>query len=205
MHGTMGGAARALALKPRRRAEIARGAARARWQPEVMVLTQPRDDEELECFVAQYGNGYAKHGPCDPTAVLVDALSACRGNACLARMMPVFIWRARAEVLGDSKRFSAMPAEDACALGYFLELTQRFGKYDARRLREAQSATRALRRGSRSVTSPFVFFNAIDTPLRMEHAVALTSPLAKSWNLVLGEPDESFESYFNRAARHAAA
>jgi hypothetical protein len=204
--GLRGGPARAKALDLNRRTEISRDAARVRWQPEVLVLAQPRDLGELECFVAQYGNGYAQHGPCDPAAVLVRAIVASRNNACLARMIPVFIWRARGEIFEDPKKLVAVSALNACALGYLLELTQRFVEtHEATKLRGAKGVIRALRQKSRSIEAPFTFFHSTGNSLaRREHAERLTSPAARSWNLVIGEPDESFESYFTRAAQHAA-
>lgn len=193
-------------LKPRRRTEIAREAARARWKPGVLTLTQPRDLGELECFVAFYGNGLAKHGVCDPAAVLVSAIAACRNNACLARMIPVFVWRARFEIFKDPRKLVAVSAVNACALGYFLELAQRFVEvHTTTELRGAKGVICALRRKSRSIESPFVLFHSTrKSSSRREHAERLTSATARSWNLVIGEPDESFENYFTRAGRHAA-
>lgn len=186
-------------LSSERRVEIARDAARARWKPEVLVLSQPRDLEELECFVAFYGNGFAKHGVCDPGAALVQAVAASRDNACLARMLPVFIWRARADVLRGSALAEARGV-DACALGYFLELTQRFTT-SREGVHGAANVLRDLRRKSKSC-DPVVFFRSMDRPVFREHAARLTSPSAKEWNLVMGEPDESFESYFHRKVSH---
>lgn len=184
-------------------------AAQARWKPEVLVLAQPRDGKELQCFVAQYGSGYAQHGAdCDPTAVLVQALSACRSNACLARMLPVFIWRASRQIFGDPTKLLTLltvSTEEACALGYFLELTKRFGNR-VERPREAsrdelnlEDLVADLRRKTRSIERPFVWFRSMDASVLREHAARLTSATASSWNLILGEPDESFEGYFNRA------
>jgi hypothetical protein len=203
VHGRRGGEARAKVLKPRRRSEISRDAARARWKPEVLTLTQPRDDEELECFVAFYGNGLAQSRDCDPGAVLVRAAAVCRNNACLARMIPVFIWRARSEVFKDQKRLVDVSAGDACALGYFLELAQRFGASSGG-LPGSASALRALRRKSKTVVAPIVLFRSMDKSMLREHAASHTSPMARSWNLVVGEPDESFESYFERKVGNAA-
>jgi len=197
--GLLGGVARARALSPRRRTQIAQGAAEMRWQPECLVLSHPQDDEELQCFVSQYGNGHAQSVDVDSTSVLLRALVACRDNACLARMLPVFIWRARGEIFEDPKKLQAASAEKACALGFFLELTHRFGK-----LPEARGTIRALRRQISSVASPIVLFHSMNVPLLRDHAVRLTSPLARSWKLILGEPDVSFESYFKRAVKHAA-
>lgn len=201
--GLRGGAARAKAIEPRRRSEISRDAAQARWKPEVLTLAQPRDLGELERFVAFYGNGVAKHGACDPAAVLVRAISACRNNACLARMIPVFIWRARHEILKDPKKLVEATNEDACALGYFMELADRFGAPHGG-IRGARSVLRALHLKSESIASPIVIFRSMDRPMFREHAARLTSPAAKAWKLVIGEPDESFESYFNRKINHGS-
>lgn len=199
--GLRGGVARAKALDPSRRSEISRDAARARWKPEVLTLTQPRDDGEVERFVAFYGNGFAKHGACDPAAVLVSAISACRNNACLARMIPVFIWRARLEIFDGPNKIADATDVVACALGYFLELADRFGAPRGG-VRGAPNMLRSLRRKIGSITTPIVLFRSMDRPMFMEHAARLTSPTAKAWKLVVGEPDESFESYFNRKVDH---
>lgn len=182
--GLRGGPARAKKLGAGRRTEIARDAAKKRWEPEVLVLEQPRDVEELGWFVAQYGNGRARAGNCDPTAVLLEAVAACRHDAGLARMIPVFVHRAREQLFAEPKRLLAVSAEDACALGYFLELTSRMSKLDA-----SGDVLRDLRQKSHALKKPVVLF-------KRELAMKRTSPLAESWKLVLSEPDESFESYF---------
>ncbi len=184
--GLRGGPARAKKLGASRRSEIARDAAVVRWRPTVLVIDQPRDIEELRCFVAQYGNGHARADDCDPAGVLLRAIVACRNDAGLARMIPVFVHRARAEIFAEPKRLLAVSPEDACALGYLLELTCRLGKFDAPR-----GLLRDLRRKSRSLKDPVVLF-------KRELAARRTSPLATSWKLVLGEPDDSFESYFEK-------
>jgi hypothetical protein len=190
--GRKGGLARADALGGRARTDIARRAADARWKPDVLVLGTPRDHEELQCFVAQYGNGYARSTCSDPTAVLHRAIAASRNDACLARMLPVFIWRARQDFL-RSDRVADLPARDACALGYFFELAFRFG-----RARAATARIRQLRKCASSVKKPFVFFRLMDTSLLRERAAEMTSPTASAWNLILGEPDESYEIYFKK-------
>jgi hypothetical protein len=182
--GLRGGPARATKLTPAQRSEIARGAATKRWQPTVLVLEQPRDAEELRWFVAQYGNGRARAERCDPAAVLLAAVTACRQDAGLARMLPVFVHRARGEIFADPKRLLAVSAEEACALGYFLELTARLSKLDGPR-----DLLRELRQKSRSLKHSVVLF-------KHERAANQTSPLATSWKLKSGEPDASFESYF---------
>jgi hypothetical protein len=190
--GRRGGQARAAALGVRERSRIAREAARARWEPDVLVLDTPRDREELQCFVAQYGNGYARSTCEDPISVLHRAVAASRDDACLARMLPVFIWRAREDFL-RSDRVADLPARDACALGYFLELALRFGKVSGARV-----AIRRLRDRASSVTRPFVFFRVMDASMLRDRAAEMTSPTARNWNLILGEPDESYESYFKK-------
>jgi hypothetical protein len=190
--GRKGGLARADAIGTRACAHIARRAAGARWKPEVLVLDKPRDHEELQCFVAQYGNGYARSTCDDPTAVLHRAIAASRNDACLARMLPVFIWRAREDFL-RSDQLADLPPRDACVLGYFFELAFRFGK-----TRGSGVTIRRLRDSASSVTKPFVFFRLMDASMLRERAVEMTSPTARSWNLILGEPDESYEIYFKK-------
>jgi len=184
--GLRGGPARAKKLSADRKSEIARDAAAKRWQPTVLVLEQPRDIDELRWFVAQYGNGQVRSAGCDPVSVLLRAVVACREDAGLARMIPVFVHRARIEIFADPKRLLAVAPEEACALGYFLELTYRLSKLDGPR-----GLLRDLRSKSRSMKVPVVLF-------KRALAVPRTSPLAKTWKLVLGEPDDSFESYFEK-------
>ena len=198
--GLRGGAARAKALSAGRRSEIARGAAKARWQPNVLVLSQPKDHGELQCFVAQYGNGHAlADDTCDPAAVLLRSISACRDDGGLARMLPVFIWRARNKIFARPKVLLAVSPQEACALGYFLELTGRLGGS-----RLARGVLRDLRRKAATVKDPIIFFHLMDASMLREFAKERTSPLARAWKLVLGEPDESFESYFAKVVRHGA-
>jgi hypothetical protein len=194
--GRKGGVARATTLTKRQRAAIARAGAAARWRPEPLVLDVPRDHEELQCFVAQYGNGYCT-SKCDDTmgvlAVLHRAVEAARDDACLARMLPVFIWRARGHL--QPGRIACVSPRAACALGYFVELAFRFSNEPPARARPAVAALRAR---AAPVTRPFVFFHLMDTPGLRERAAAMTSPAARAWNLILGEPDDSFESYFRK-------
>jgi hypothetical protein len=183
--GLRGGPARARKLSARKRSAIAKTAATARWKPTVLTLVPPRDLEEVHCFVAQYGNGYAraKEG-CDPVVVLLQALTACRNDAGLARMLPVFIYRARLEIFKDQQRLLAVPQKEARVLGYFLELTCRLGKLESPR--QLLSELRGKMRGP----AVFLFHKALAAPR--------TSLLADTWKLVLGESDASFESYFKK-------
>lgn len=192
--GKRGGPARAKKLSARRKSEIAKVAAQARWKPSVLVLSNPKDHGELQCFVAQYGNGYASaDDTCDPTAVLIRAIAACRRDTCLARMLPVFIWRARSQIFAHPKKLLAVSPEEACALGYFLELTDRLG---GKRL--ASKVLPDLRRKTKTIEDPIVLFHLMNRPRLREFAATNSSSLARSWNLVLGEPDESFQSYFTQ-------
>lgn len=199
--GLRGGVARAKALSSRRKSEIAKIAAEARWKPGVLVLSQPKDHGELQWFVAQYGNGYAlADDTCDPAAVLLRSISVCRHDGGLARMLPVFIWRARDKIFARPKRLLAVSPEEACVLGYFLELTSNLGG-----VLLARGVLRDLRRKAAPVEKPIVFFHLMNRSMLREFAEERTSGLAKSWNLVLGEPDESFKSYFARAESFARA
>jgi hypothetical protein len=184
--GLRGGPARAKKLEAKQRSAIAKEGAAVRWAPVVLTLRQPRDLGELHCFVAQYGNGYARAEKCDPVDVLLQAITACRDDAGLARMLPVFVFRARVELWKEPRRLLAVSAEDACVLGYFLELTCGLGKLDASEL------LLGLRRKSRAVTKPVTVF-------RKKLAAPRFSALAASWKLVLSESEGSFASYFEKA------
>lgn len=189
--GGKGGRARAQALGAQARSDIARRAAVARWTPKKLVLATPRNHGELQCFVAQYKNGYAPSTCRNPTAVLHRAIAAARKDACLARMLPVFIWRGREDFL-KAESLTQLPAQDACALGYFLELAFRFGGSNA-----ADEVILRLRQRARGV-EPFVFFRLMENAFSPERTVMMTSPAARAWNLILGEPDEGYESHFRK-------
>lgn len=185
--GLRGGPARAERLSPRRKTEIAKSAATARWKFAPLTLRSPNDLGELRCFVAQYGNGHARtDGRCDPTAVLLRTLSACRDDAFLARMLPVFIHRARTELFSDSRLLTVSPRK-ACALGYFIELTCQLGKIDP-----PDKLLLALRHKIVGVETPFVLF-------RKESAPRRESPLARSWKISLTESQDSLGMYFEKA------
>jgi hypothetical protein len=156
-----------------------------------LVLEQPRKAEELRWFVAQYGNGQAQAKNCDPTAVLLRAVAACRQDAGLARMLPVFVHRARAELFAEPRRLLTVSAEDACVLGFFLELTARLSAFDG-----PTALLRGLRKKSRRLKRPVALFKS-------ELAVKRPSSLAASWKLEVGEPDESFQSYFAKVQNTA--
>lgn len=182
--GLRGGPARANKLNAHQRSKIARDGATARWKPTVITLGMPEDLDELRCFVAQYGNGHARAEDCDPAGVLIRAISACRDDAGLARMIPVYIHRACEEIFVDPSRFLAVPAVEARVLGYLLELTIRFSAAAI-----PTNLIRSLRRKIHADEVPAAFF-------RKELAAARTSALAQSWKLVVSEPDDSYESYF---------
>jgi hypothetical protein len=186
--GLRGGPARAKKLDARQRSEIARDAAMARWKPTVITLGMPKDLDELRCFVAQYGNGHARAENCDPTGVLIRAVSACRDDAGLARMIPVYVHRACEKIFADQTRLLAVPAVEARVLGYLLELTTRFSAVAV-----PPDLIRSLRRKIHAADPPVAFF-------RKALAAPRISALAQSWKLVVSEPDDSYESYFAKVA-----
>jgi hypothetical protein len=197
--GQRGGRARAKALRPSERLAIAKTAAQARWKPNVLVLRQPRNHGELQCFVAQYGNGHTQAVHCDAVAVLLRAVTACRRDPHLARMLPVFIWRAKDEIFTRPRKLLAVSLKGACTLGYVLELTRKISGLEVR-----SDLLHALRRKAACV-DPFVLFHVMARGMfTKELARTRTSALAQSWKLVTGEPDESFEQYFRRLTRRAS-
>lgn len=198
--GRDGGVARARTLKPRRRKSVARAAAAARWKPRILELSTPTDHEELQCFVAQYGNGVARanDNELDHAAILSRALTACRDDTCLARMLPVFLWRARFKVLNDPAIYESLAPVEACTLGYFVELVSRMSRLDAR------DVLCVLRTRRAELREPVVLFRLMQHDFLRPRVERMTSSLAKSWNLLLGETDDSFERYFTRMVGHAA-
>lgn len=115
-------------------------------------------------------------------------------------MLPVFIWRARNEIFEDLGKLIPTSLRDVCALGYFLELTEKFGRFRVR-----ADLTRVLRRRMAAVTEPFVLFKLIDNPFALEIVAERTSQLAASWKLVTGEADDVFQTYFERTIQREAS
>src|SRR5205814_9977687 len=94
--GLAGGPARARALPPQRRVEIARRAARARWSRVVQTGGRPISHYQLVSFVAHHGSAVARGPRASQLETLaVRALQASRRDSALARMLPVFFWRLR--------------------------------------------------------------------------------------------------------------
>jgi hypothetical protein len=194
--GLRGGVARARSLSPARKAAIARNAARARWSKRALVIDRlPRSHEELLSFVAHYGSGVAKATiGADLEGIALRAVAASRRDPALARMLPVFLWRVRDRL--DLKKLTtdARRRRLAPALGYFLELTSKLGRW-----RAAGRALAVLRREARPGRPRYFFCEIAKHPFAAMAARERTPADARSWGLLTGTPTDSFETYFEKA------
>lgn len=192
--GLLGGPARARALPPKRRQEIARDAARTRWQRPVLFLDRaPRGHGELSAFVAHFGTRVAKGEPgCDLADVALRAVKSGRRDPALTRMLPVFLWRARNVLDLDVLVRRAQRQRQAPAVGYFLELAATLGG--------APKLARAARRlRVPSHRRPLLYFeSAARNPFEAMAARERTPEPARRWGLVTGTPTDSFSTYFQK-------
>ncbi len=192
--GVKGGPARARALPPKRRQEIAREAARSRWEQPVLVFDRaPRDLKELSALVGHYGTRVARGKlECDLDGVLLRALKASRRDPALARMLPVFIWRMREELDLQTLASRAKRLRRASELGYFLELAGTLG-----RAPKLSSSAQKLR--TTAPPRPRLFFeSATRNPFEAMVAGERTPEEARRWGLLTGMPTDSFASYFEK-------
>jgi len=195
--GRRGGPARAAALTPARREEIARKAARTRWTRPVLVIDRlPRDHEELVSFVAHYGSRVSttriERGLED---VVLKAVKASRRDSALARMLPVFLWRARAGLELERLEKKVKSRSEAAALGYFLQLAARLGAFAGFDATVARLKSLACPR-----RLSFFFATTACNPFEAMIARERTPDEALEWGLLTGTPTDSFETYFRKVA-----
>jgi hypothetical protein len=153
----------------------------------------PRDHGELTAFVAHYGTRVTKGQPsCDLADVALRAVRSSRRDPALARMLPVFLWRARDALDLDALVVRAQRQRQSPGIGYFLELAGTLG--GSRRL---GSAARRLR--PKSQPRPALFFEAAArNPFEALAAEERTPPQARRWGLLTGTPTDSFTTYFEK-------
>jgi hypothetical protein len=193
--GLRGGAARARSLSPARKAAIAREAARVRWSKPALVIDRaPRGHGELLSFVAHYGSRVAK-GTARPDleAIALRAVVASRRDPALARMLPVFLWRVRDRLDLEKLTVAAKKRKSAPALGYFLEVTSKLGRW-----RGADQALATLRREAHPARPRYFFHETGRHPFAAMVARERTPPDARKWGLLTGTPTDSFETYFQK-------
>ena len=196
--GLRGGRARAAALTPAQRTEIAREAARARWGKPALVLDRrPRNHGELLSFVAHYGARVSRiTTTCRLEDVVLQSVKGARGDPALARMLPVFLWRVRGRL--DPGRLAAHASRRGCAaaLGYFLELASRLG-----RCADFGDALLLLKSCAHPERPTYFFRKAARNPFEAMVARERTPRDARRWGLLTGTPTDSFASYFRKVAR----
>ena len=119
-----------------------------------------------------------------------------RVDPAVARMLPVFLWRARNRLDVAKLAAEAKSNRRASALGYFLELTAKLGRVAGWKRTIASLRTEAAKEPTR-----YFFEKTADNPFEAMVAEARTPADARAWGLITGTPTDSFESYFRKVAR----
>jgi hypothetical protein len=186
--GRSGGLARAKALSRRKRSEIARNAALRRWRkPDPGFGKTPRGREAVTALVA-LGRPSTVDPGVNVAQVCLDALRFCRKDACLMRMMPVFLWRFRERLRtfvpeGDDRRR---------LLGYLLAVAARMSGDDLM----AESSAR-LRPTSVSGVEALLESQGASS-YAMKRMLEAPDAEAFSWGFLLGPTNGYFETYFEK-------
>jgi hypothetical protein len=201
--GLKGGRIRAAQLSSRRKAEIARNAATARWSRRVALPSSFSQREGLVAFVAHYGS--VAHGRPAVASVedrIAQAIEASHGDAAMARMLPVLLWRLRSEVDLRKLERAAKDRGETRALGFFLDLTAALagGMRPAAAIHSFEEAARSLLPQARGGEPAYFFAGTERRPFERLAADENTPGVAKRWGLLLNMPFASFESHFHRCA-----
>lgn len=195
---------RTAGLPARRRSEIARAAAAARWSRSESFDRAPSTDSGLASLVAHYGSRFSRSrlSGSDLGRAAIRALTLCRRNPAVARMFPVFLWRVRDELDLPTLAGEASRRRLAPVLGYMLALTARLGPAIAgKRWTAAELQVDALERSASPREPSFLFPTVRGRPFEAAVARERTPPAALGWGLITGMPEDSFESYFRRQMR----
>lgn len=205
-------------LSPRRRSQIAKGAALARWRPVVRVSfdDNPRTPAEVENYVANFGAAAAMEESLSSKADLADvacrALELCRQAPHVARMMPVFFHRLACGFL-DMPEPKVFPHMDlgrlreavqksglAGVYGYFCEVTSKLSPAFAEDWNaDFRSMKKATAESGRRKPE-FFFRRKCRGDLEAKAVKATSCPLALEWGFYSREPFDSFKSYFAKTS-----
>jgi hypothetical protein len=201
--GLKGGRIRADQLSSRRRAEIARNAATARWSRRVVLPSSLSQREGLVAFVAHYGS--VAHGRAAVASVedrIAQAIEASHGDAAMARMLPVLLWRLRSELDLRKLERAAEDRGETRALGFFLDLTAALasGLRQEAAIHCFEEAAQSLLPQARGGEPAYFFAGTERRPFERLAADENTPGVAKRWGLLLNMPYASFESHFHRCA-----
>lgn len=173
-----------------RREEVARAAARARWHHPLVLDRAPRDRAELLSYVVNYGSSVTTiTSRCCLENVVLRAVEEARRDSVLARMLPVFLWRARGRLDFGRLVRGAVSRGSAAALGAMLEVT-------------AAVASRApFRKALEDLLlhahpeRPEQFF-ASTNAFEARVSEARTPTQTRAWGFLMNMPIDSFSSHF---------
>lgn len=192
--GRMGGEARAAAMPRRLRSKVAQEAARARWGSRATFDVPPASAGEVAAFVAYLDVRTNPDARAMVPVVLVSALDLVGGDPCLARMMPVFLWRNR-ECLGGSVDGAVRDGVRRRLLGYLLGVAARLGGGDTLLLRLSGD----LRpENLLSTRTTMLFARAAENPFEVMKASMNPSPEALEWGFLVADTGSFFDGYFTK-------
>jgi hypothetical protein len=201
--GPLGGRARAAALSPRRRADIARRAAASRWGARAEHVP---DLDEVRGWLADAGAPLS-HPDSPSTArkpgsieeLVLHAARVAEFDAHLTRALPVFLWRKRSRL--DFPKLVRLTKAKGLSrvVGFFLDLTADLS--DDAAFRTSAGELRP-RRASRNT---FFFRSSGASRFAREAARRNTPLVAKRWGWLMNMPFDSFQTMFDKFRRHDEA
>jgi len=156
----------------------------------------PRSHDELHSFVANFGALCARStARCRLEDVVLRAVAASRRDPSLARLLPVFLYRVRADL--DLDELAAGAARRRCTrpLGYYLDVADLVAP-----TRSFQETTEKLRRNVCTSHPVFLFPETARYPLEALDARRNTPHHARSWGLLVRTSLDSYRSYFAKVA-----
>ena len=174
------------------RAEAARRAAEVRWISRSSFEREPKKPEEVTAFVAHGDSRVDSNLSKMVTSVCFKALGLLRGDPCLARMMPVFLWRNRRAL--EQRSCTGLSGEKGRLLGYLLATTARIsGHRGFSGLILALGSRRPLK-----TREKMLFVKASKNPFEVMKATMNPSREALSWGFIVGDTSQFFEPYFEK-------
>jgi hypothetical protein len=186
--GRSGGLARAKALSHRKRSEIARKAALRRWRkPDPGFGKTPRGREAVTALVA-LGRPSTVDPSVDVPRVCLDALKLCRKDACLMRMMPVFLWRFRERL----RHFVPENEAQRRLFGYLRAVAARLSG-DVFLVEASRHLPPMSEDGPEALLE-----SQGSSPFAVRRMLAEPDAEASSWGFLLGATNGYFESYFEK-------
>jgi hypothetical protein len=184
-------AARSRNLSPKERGELARRAALARWSPAAPPAATVRS------WLRDLGAPLTRTSSADarvptPEEVVVEGLRLSHVDASVARALPVMFWKNRdrlrlAELVRRARR-----TKEGSTLGFFLDLTSELAGS------RPFAATSADLRHDLPHQEVFFFEGAEKTLVGKELATLNTPHVARRWRFLMNMPLDSFETLFRK-------